>query len=154
MKRIKDRKGIEHGYDVTPHEPFGYSGMTGIELASRVGAYLTPILAELFGDELDTDDSAADALAKARGFDMQKIGGHVAAALKDLDPRLIKEMFRNTIRDGIPLESDAAFNNAYRGDYIEMARAIAHIAEVNGWIPFGDILGTTESQPKAAPAPT
>lgn len=137
---LKDRKGESHKYMVEAHPP---SEAHRIVLALDAG--IAPPLAEFIvslmsaGDLTGIGDLDIEDLLK--NADLSSIAKHVSSAISELDPNLLMDLFRFTIRDGESMSNRDLYDRAYAGNWTEWHKALGKIVQANGFIPFLSMTG-------------
>lgn len=111
----------------------GLGGLGGL-----VEAYMTGGLREL------ANLSVSEVLG---GVELPRVIATLAQGLTRLPPDVIMRLLAHTSRDGHPLRDRANFNTAYRANYIELAQAVAQVAQHNGFFTFGGTSSSAESAP-------
>ena len=95
-----------------------------------------PVAIAKLVDELDLDGAL-------ERFDAAQLGEAAAQSIAKLSPALVHELLAHTSRDGMPLKTQANFDNAYRANYLELALAAATVAKENGFFTFGSTSQTS-----------
>jgi len=139
-----DADGQPHQYELTPHGALDGQRVVfqliGLG-AEPVGQLVAGVVQS--GDLLETIDGArkAGGLEAVMDLDLQALLGAVdwhelGAAVRQVlatgqAPDLVRELLRHAHRDGQPLRSDVAFDQAYRQNYGELLAAAYHSIRIN-----------------------
>lgn len=114
-----------HDYVITP-----FGALKGQPLFFEILALgVEPVLKALSGAELSQEAQMA-AIAQS--------GDALATAMRGLAgrPEVLRSLFENTVRDGVSLRSDGAYDAAYSANWGELLLAVKAIVEANGFLSF------------------
>lgn len=127
---ISDRDGVEHVYEIRP-----LPASKSLDLAVRVLAVISKPGIALIGQLAGEQGAENVDLTK---IDLSTLGDNLDGALTNIaqDTSLIRRLFQGTLRDSKPVADDAGFNAAYTANYGEMYKALRHIIDANGFVPF------------------
>jgi hypothetical protein len=148
---LKDKSGNNHQYELTLHPP----SESGIRIALQIAGLGIEPLAEMVGgilSELDLDGVQSmldlDVEAILTKVDFSKIGEKLRPALLSGDsPGLLMDILSLTYRDGKSLSDPEVFNPAYRGNYMELWKAVGKVIQINDFLPLPDISLVSEKMP-------
>lgn len=121
-----------HSYTILKHP-----AEEGWPLAAEIMALLAEPFARIVGAWLSSGDVETPE-GLPTDIKWEDTGEDIATSLRVLAsrPDLVKRIFANTTRDGKALSHPLVFDEAYRGNYREMAKAMMEIVKANGFIPF------------------
>lgn len=127
---MSDRSFRVHGheYQVTLH-PTRQGLPISLRLMGLGAGALTQVLAKALGDDGEGVD--------LEGVDWGAVGSDLAAFLADDGtPQLLRDVLAFTTRDGKSLGADVVFDEAFRGNYVEILQAAAEVCRINGFFPL------------------
>ena len=138
---LTDSQGISHKYSVMLHP-----ASAGVRLSVQLVRLLGPTLLAVADMSVAGPMGDTDASSILEKIDSSAISG-AFAALEDVDSdKLLAQLFAQTTRGGHALTSGGAlnetFNNAYRGNYLEMWQAAVKVVMLNNFLPLDSISGT------------
>lgn len=138
---LNDGQGQAHRYTCALHPP----SRDGVALALDLAALgLEPVARLAQGVLKDAKVESVQALLDDKTLferlDLAKVGADLRAAL--LMPQaatLPRRLLSNTTRDGKDLGTDFAFDEAYAGNYLELAKALWEVVRANRFLPLPGI---------------
>ena len=135
---LTDSQGVSHKYSVMLHP-----ASAGVRLSVELVRLLGPTLLAFADVSVNGPIGDADVAEILSKIDMSTLSS-AFAALEDVDSdRLLAQIFAQTARGGHGLTSGGAlnetFNNAYRGNYLEMWQAAVKVVVLNNFLPLGSI---------------
>ncbi len=152
---ITDRRGVAHTYNVRYHDasdgPEGGATISlrliaaGIEPLGRIIAETLKAVqdnAEIKAKIVDALTNPASVVQITDLIDSATVARFAADARAvmmsgAIDAKLVRAIIANAWRDGVRLSSsDAAWNEAFNGNYVEMYTAAVRIAQENGFFPL------------------
>ena len=136
---ICDDDGNHHEYLCTPH-PAGQGVKLGVQLLQFVGPGIVGILREVLKQvekERGTDKITINKLIGSE-INFGPLADAAGGLLSNLGsaPELVKELLKNTVRDGKLLSNNAEFDIAFQGNYGELIEAVMWAFGVNRFLGF------------------
>jgi len=132
-----DRWGQPHTYEVTLH-----GALEGTRIMMALVGLAGPALAGMAAQTFGSDTSLGE--VKLATIDWAAVGVEVQKALMDESTNnRVRQILRNTIRDGMPLEQ--GYDAAYRGNYQEALVALWEVVRINGFFPLLDMLSSSDT---------
>lgn len=133
---LKDANGVEHLYVVNVL-PSGALLRVGKALAASLAGPLLTLLDQR--DMIEAiiageDRSWMDVLLEH--VDMGEVAKSLSEAIDALDLDLILPLFDAVTRDGVPLDTETARDQAYAFNVLELIMAMGKVLECSGLLPF------------------
>lgn len=145
---LEDYAGQKHKYVCALHPPTSGGLSIALDLAALGVVPLAGLAQGLLKDleaiglgSTNLLDIKLDkeGLAKILGkLDLSSAALSVKSALlSDQAGTLPQRMLKHTVRDGKMLEKDSAFDEAFTGNYMELAGVLWEVARANRFLPLG-----------------
>jgi hypothetical protein len=126
---IQDDDGTPHNYMIACHP-----AVDGLRLAQQLFALAGPSLGKLIEG---LRGAGASSSLLDLDLDLGALLNEVSQAVASSDlPGLVSALLRHTVRDSQMLNNDAMINQAFGGNYGEIAEAVSAVVEVNGFHRF------------------
>jgi hypothetical protein len=120
---LPDRDGTPHTYETTAFRP-----TAGSTLRYRLGGLVSDtILVALFE------------LRRGEDGDAGKIGAALRTSLQSISLELIRDVLSTTMRDGMMIAAEGAFDAAYERNYAELDAAIWEVINYNDFLSLPGI---------------
>jgi len=144
---LRDAEGESHSYEVTLHratlgQPIMWeiAALLAGPLAGMLGL-LVPILDSMAGKKIvevmDDPASLGRLVDGLRGADLTAVGAGLKAALAQPgNSALVVRLLGQTTRDGRDLADPVQFDDAFTGNYLELARAVWEVVQANRFLPL------------------
>lgn len=156
----RDAAGEIHNYTCTRHR-----GSEGMGITLQLSSLVIEPLVTAAGPAI-IQAMREDGIKSLKDFDFETLNFPMIAStlrqlLGRLPPQLIYECFRYTNRDNQPLvrpetsaKPSAHFDEAFAGNYLEIAKAAWEVCEANGFFPGLDSLASVAEKALSAAVET
>ena len=125
-----------------------WPGLYGLRIQARLKPVLAPI-ASVAG-QASKSGGGGSSLETLLSLDVEKVASQLLEAIDEQEtPRLIFDMMQGVSRDEYDLGTEANFNRAFSGNFLELYKGIAFVLEVNFGDLFSMVASTTE-EPQAS----
>lgn len=127
-----------HKYVVVPHPTSEGIHFGAIIIGAAIGPLLNVFEAGIRSGKIKEGDALnMDAImSMLDDVDLNALARDLSASLRSLSPADFAALFKYTRRDDQKLSDRAVFDSVYAGNYAEFYQAIAHIVQVNAFLPF------------------
>lgn len=136
---LTDSDGVEHNYiagtlPVRKALPFAKHLLAGaLKPLARLVGRVDNAEAEAYASSVPEGQSLMDSL---EGVDLAALADDLGDVILELPDDKLLMLFESVVRDGTPLNTDAALDVAYRHNWGEFAQAVWHLVKANGFLSF------------------